>query len=320
MKYYTVYKIKNKINDKIYIGCHKTENLDDNYMGSGIYLRRAIDKYGIDNFEKRIMFVYDNPYDMFSKEAEIVTESFVERKDNYNLKIGGMGGFDYINRNKLGLIGFWNYWNNLTSEQLERHIQLSRQGGFKTLKDRTGLFSKKSIENRISSIRKNNENWTFGGMKHSKKSKEKMSNSAKKRLKDPMKHSQYGTMWIYSLDEKRAKKIKRTDNIPNNCIVGRKPKKQNNHNKNPKCKTCSNTTSTFRSRYCENCKKLRNYQRKGYNKIDFISRKHNIIEGSVSKNKDFIKECISNNIPKNNILKFLNCNNSGGNYNIIKNL
>lgn len=91
--YYYCYQITNKLNNKIYIGVHKTKNVDDEYMGSGKQLLRAIKKYGIENFKKTIISNFNSEHEMFDFEQNIVNEIFLKRKDVYNLKIGGFGGW-----------------------------------------------------------------------------------------------------------------------------------------------------------------------------------------------------------------------------------
>jgi hypothetical protein len=49
-KYRYVYLISNKVNGKTYVGQHTTEDLNDNYFGSGLLLKRAIKKYGKEKY------------------------------------------------------------------------------------------------------------------------------------------------------------------------------------------------------------------------------------------------------------------------------
>ncbi len=99
--FYYLYEIKNKLNGKIYVGVHKTNDMDDGYMGSGKIIKRAIEKHGIDNFTKVILETFENAEDMYAREKEVVTDEFLLREDVYNLRRGGSGGWDYINSNGL---------------------------------------------------------------------------------------------------------------------------------------------------------------------------------------------------------------------------
>jgi hypothetical protein len=90
--YFTVYKTTCLINNKIYIGVHKTKKPYDSYLGSGKLILYAIKKYGKENFTKEILFIFDNKLDMFKKEIELVTEDFCLREDTYNMFPGGSGG------------------------------------------------------------------------------------------------------------------------------------------------------------------------------------------------------------------------------------
>lgn len=94
---YIVYQITNLVNNKIYIGAHKTTLLDDGYMSSSKVVKSALKKYGKDNFKKEILHVFDNEVSMFAKEAAIVNDEFINRKDTYNLTCGGTGSTTHLN-------------------------------------------------------------------------------------------------------------------------------------------------------------------------------------------------------------------------------
>ena len=88
-QYNYFYKITNLINDKFYYGIHSTNNLDDKYMGSGSAIRKAISKYGADNFKKEIIKYFDTFQEACDYEKEIVNKELLKNPDCYNLVEGG---------------------------------------------------------------------------------------------------------------------------------------------------------------------------------------------------------------------------------------
>jgi len=90
-----IYKITNKINDKFYIGkSSKLVNESTDYFGSGLLIKKAIIKYGKENFVKDIL-VDNIQTELELNELEI---EFIDKhksefgKKCYNLAEGGTGG------------------------------------------------------------------------------------------------------------------------------------------------------------------------------------------------------------------------------------
>lgn len=98
-KKHYVYKITNIINGKIYIGKSSSEypHRHTDYMGNGKLIMRAIQKYGVENFTKEVLNIFDTEEEAFKLEAELVDTAFIKRADVYNMKEGGFGGFGVIN-------------------------------------------------------------------------------------------------------------------------------------------------------------------------------------------------------------------------------
>ena len=92
-----IYKITNEINGKIYIGKHSTDNLNDGYMGSGVVLKQAIKKYGVENFTKDILEFCDKEVELNDLEKHYIDKyKSTDKSIGYNLTSGGDGKSDYI--------------------------------------------------------------------------------------------------------------------------------------------------------------------------------------------------------------------------------
>lgn len=202
MAYYIIYKVTNKINGKIYIGCHKTEDLNDGYMGSGKYLTHSINKHGIENFDKEILFVYDNPDEMYAKEAEIVNEDFLAEENTYNLKLGGSGGWDHIKNN----------------EGTRTHLRLMKEDPEYRSRTRKAISNgaKKRYQEKPS-------HWI--GREHTPETKKKIGTKSKIHQKGKG-NSQYGTCWIRNpkLGNKKISKSELPSYLEQGWVLGRKIK------------------------------------------------------------------------------------------------
>lgn len=91
---YYIYKTTNNINGKVYIGQRVTSNNieNDDYLGSGKLLLKAIAKYGKQNFSKQILYIVNSRSELNQIQKELVNQEFVLKESNYNLALGGYGG------------------------------------------------------------------------------------------------------------------------------------------------------------------------------------------------------------------------------------
>ena len=85
--YYLLIKITNTINGHYFIGAHATNEPRDDYFGSGIRLKKAIQKFGKVNFTKEIIETCDSMQEMLMTEVALIDKIFISRLDTYNDKL-----------------------------------------------------------------------------------------------------------------------------------------------------------------------------------------------------------------------------------------
>lgn len=138
---YIVYKTTNLINGKIYVGVRKQSKgsefgIDTFYLGSGPILKNSINKRGLYdesnnlNYSRETLYSFSSMEEALEKEAEIVTQEFLDSGNTYNLKLGGKGGWDYVNSvyYKTGNIDHYQQLKTPKARKKLREVLISKYG------------------------------------------------------------------------------------------------------------------------------------------------------------------------------------------------
>jgi group I intron endonuclease len=186
-----IYEIKNKINGKIYIGQHSSNELNT-YYGSGKLIKYAIDKYGIENFERTILEICSSKDELNEREKYWIKEknSII---NGYNLTDGGTGGdnskfIDYSDEWKeKQRKNTKNFWDNLSDD--DRNSRREKLVGVKNpMFGKKGFWKGKKIpkeivEKQLNSRKsykgKENPNWKGGISKNKCKCGKEISSNNK---------------------------------------------------------------------------------------------------------------------------------------------
>ena len=251
-KYHIFYKITNNINNHFYYGVHNTDNINDNYMGSGKRLQYAYKKYGMENFTKENLKFFDTAKEAFEYEADYITEELIKDPNCYNIEGGGKG-WNTINqvlvKDKDGntfLISKndQRYLNKELVSAYKGYICCRKKGETEFCWIPKELYNKNEYETTSSNnvpvkdksgkfylVSKDDPRYLNGelvsiwkGKHHKEESKQKMHNTFLKiHHQQGEKNSQFGTCWIHNDEESiKIKKEQLEEYISNGWVKGRK--------------------------------------------------------------------------------------------------
>lgn len=88
-----IYKTTNKLNNKVYIGKKQSSIFIESYYGSGTIIKKAINKYGLNNFIVELICIAYSLDELNKMEKEnIKYYKNKYKRDCYNIASGGQGG------------------------------------------------------------------------------------------------------------------------------------------------------------------------------------------------------------------------------------
>lgn len=225
--YNYLYKIENLLNGKIYIGVHRTECLEDGYMGSGMNIKRAIKKYGVSNFKKTNIEFFPTYIEALDREREIVNIKFINDSNTYNIREGGYGSCGWSSEmlQRLSETAKLRWQDPEYRKRMEAVFKKPERN--KNISDALTGIKRENLQNKDPhKIQKTADK--HRGMKRSDEAKENMSIAA---LNLPanikLKRSGRGMTYIHHPETQEVKRQAVEESVPEGWIAGSGPKSSN---------------------------------------------------------------------------------------------
>ena len=172
---------------------HSTDDLEDGYFGSGKRVHYSVNKHGIENHQVEILEFLPSREELKKREAEVVNEELLGDPLCMNLRFGGEGGWEHVNRDVDALR---NHAENIRAKYLEKMQDSDFRKAF--CEKMTAAMASEETREKISKSTKEHFKifgGAFVGKQHSEETKSKIGekNSIRQAGEN---NSQYGTCWI----------------------------------------------------------------------------------------------------------------------------
>lgn len=218
MKQHYIYMTTNNITKMKYIGKHFGE-LNDAYLGSGTILKKAIAKYGKENFSKTILFISSSEEENCLKEKEYI--AYYQATTNpefYNLHEGGSGGnttAGYTEAEKQALKNKLSILNTGAGNGMygKHHTEQTKQllSYWAEFQRDNSVYRTEEFREKMSQLTSGKNNGMYGKT-HSEEAKQKMSQNSIGKTSGE-KNGMYGKSGDNAINGKKVGMFDENDNL-----------------------------------------------------------------------------------------------------------